>query len=124
VEASVCPGRLANGGFNTLMRCGSRQGHRNDIPVGASFGKFIATPSPRYRDYRAIMAIQSLELREGMLPASHPGHGMEWAALYQAERPANWTMLAEKGMFERIAPLVHTLMEINPKRTKADRRAA
>ena len=31
---------------------------------------------------------------------------MEWAKLHQAELSANWTMLAGKGMFERIAPLV------------------
>ena len=60
----------------------------------------------RYQDHRATIAIESLELREGTLPPRVLGLVMEWARLHQAELFANWTMLAEKGMFERIPPLV------------------
>jgi len=60
----------------------------------------------RYQDHRAIIAIESLELRDGTLPPRVLGLVMEWARLHQAELLANWTMLAEEGMFERIPPLV------------------
>jgi hypothetical protein len=60
----------------------------------------------RYEDSRAIIAIDPLELREGSLPPRVLGLVMEWARIHQAELVANWTALAERGMFERIAPLV------------------
>jgi len=60
----------------------------------------------RYEDVRAIIAIDPLELREGSLPPRVLGFVMEWAELHQDELAANWTMLAGKGMFERIPPLV------------------
>jgi hypothetical protein len=60
----------------------------------------------RYEDFRAIIAIDSLELREGTPPPRVLGFVMEWAKLHQAELSASWTMLAEKGMFDRIPPLV------------------
>ena len=60
----------------------------------------------RYQDHRAVIAIESLELRDGTLPPRVLGLVMEWARLHQAELLANWTMLAEEGMFERIPPLV------------------
>ena len=60
----------------------------------------------RYQDHRATIAIESLELREGTLPPRVLGLVMEWAGLHQAELLANWTKLAETGMFERIPPLV------------------
>ena len=59
----------------------------------------------RYQDYRALIATESLQLLEGTLPPRVLGLVIEWAKLHQAELSANWTMLAEKGMFERIAPL-------------------
>jgi hypothetical protein len=60
----------------------------------------------RYQDHRAIIAIESLELRDGTLPPRVLGLVMEWARLHRALLMANWTMLAETGMFERIPPLV------------------
>jgi hypothetical protein len=55
-------------------------------------------------DYRAIIAIDSLELRQGTPPPRVPGFVMEWVKLRQAGLSANWTTLAEKGMFGRFRP--------------------
>ena len=60
----------------------------------------------RYEDFRAIVGIDPLELREGLLPPRVLGLVMEWAELHQAELAQNWTNLATKGSFKRIAPLV------------------
>ncbi|MBI4207757.1 MAG: DUF4160 domain-containing protein [Betaproteobacteria bacterium] len=60
----------------------------------------------RYEDFRAIVGIDPLELREGQLPPRVLGLVMEWAELHQAELRENWTTLAAEGKFKRIAPLV------------------
>lgn len=60
----------------------------------------------RYEDFRAVIGIDPLELREGALPPRVLGLVMEWAEMHQAELAVNWTMLAEKGIFNKIAPLV------------------
>jgi hypothetical protein len=60
----------------------------------------------RYEDFRAIVGINRLELREGSLPPRVLGLVMEWAELHQAELRENWTTLAAEGNFRRIAPLV------------------
>ena len=60
----------------------------------------------RYEDYRAAVGIDPLELREGQLPPRVLGLVIEWGKLHQAELMQNWTSLAEKGTFTRIAPLV------------------
>jgi hypothetical protein len=60
----------------------------------------------RYEDFRAIVGIEPLELREGQLPPRVFGLVMEWAELHQTELQENWTTLAAEGKFRRIAPLV------------------
>ena len=60
----------------------------------------------RFEDFRAIVGIDRLELREGSLPPRVLGLVMEWAELHQAELRENWTTLAAEGNFRRIAPLV------------------
>ena len=60
----------------------------------------------RYEDFRAIVGIDPLELREGRLPPRVLGLVMEWAELHQGELQENWTTLAAEGKFTRVAPLV------------------
>ena len=60
----------------------------------------------RYESFRAIVGIDPLELRDGELPPRVLGLVMEWAEMHQAELRGNWTTLAEKGTFSKIAPLV------------------
>ena len=60
----------------------------------------------RYENARAIIGIDPLELREGELPPRVLGLVMEWAEMHQAELRQNWTTLAEKGIFNKIDPLV------------------
>lgn len=60
----------------------------------------------RYEEFRAIVGINPLELREGPLPPRVLGLVMEWAESHQDELMQNWTSLATEGKFNRIAPLV------------------
>jgi len=60
----------------------------------------------RYEEFRAIVGIDPLELREGELPPRVLGLLIEWAELHQLELMENWTTLAARGTFRRIAPLV------------------
>ncbi len=60
----------------------------------------------RYEDFRAIVGIDPLELREGEVPPRVFGLVMEWAELHQVELRENWTTLAAEGKFKRVAPLV------------------
>ena len=60
----------------------------------------------RYEEFRAVLGIEPLELREGNLPPRVLGLVMEWAEMHQAELMGNWTSLAAEGKFRRIAPLV------------------
>jgi hypothetical protein len=60
----------------------------------------------RYEEFRAIVSIEPLELREGELPPRVLGLVIEWAELHRLELMENWTMLAARGTFSRIAPLV------------------
>ena len=60
----------------------------------------------RYENARAIIGIDPLELREGELPPRVLGLVMEWAEIHQAELRQNWTTLAEKGIFDKIDPVV------------------
>jgi hypothetical protein len=59
-----------------------------------------------YEDFRAIVGIDPLELREGKLPPRVLGLVIEWAELHQAELMDNWTSLTTTGTFRRIEPLV------------------
>ena len=60
----------------------------------------------RYEEFRAMVGIDPLELREGHLPPRVLGLVMEWAETHQPELMENWTSLAAEGKFRRIAPLV------------------
>ena len=60
----------------------------------------------RYEDFRAIVGIDPLELREGRLPPRVLGLVIEWAELHQDELLENWTSLTASGTFKRIEPLV------------------
>ena len=59
----------------------------------------------RYNEFRAIVAIERVELRDGRLPPRVLGLVTKSAKLHQTELSANWTMLAVEGTFRRIAPL-------------------
>ena len=59
-----------------------------------------------YEEYRALIGIEPVELREGRLPPRVLGLVMEWGEMHQAELKENWTSLAAEGIFRRIAPLV------------------
>lgn len=56
----------------------------------------------RYNEYRAVMAIQTLNVLDGQLPARVRGLVEEWAEQHQAEMLAMW----ESKDFHRIEPLV------------------
>ncbi|MBI5910343.1 MAG: DUF4160 domain-containing protein [Betaproteobacteria bacterium] len=60
----------------------------------------------RYEEYRALIGIEPLELREGQLPPRVLGLVMEWGEMHHSELMENWTTLAKEGIFRRIAPLV------------------
>jgi hypothetical protein len=60
----------------------------------------------RYENFRALVGIDPLELREGELPTRVLALVIEWAEMHQAELRGNWTTLAEKGIFNKIDPLV------------------
>jgi hypothetical protein len=60
----------------------------------------------RYEEFRALLGIDPLELRDGSLPPRVLGLVMEWAEMHQADLMKNWTSLAAEGKFSRIAPLV------------------
>ena len=60
----------------------------------------------RYEEYRALVGIEPLELRDGRLPPRVLGLVIEWGEMHQAELMQNWTTLAKEGNFRRIAPLV------------------
>jgi len=56
----------------------------------------------RYNEYRAVMAIQTLNVLDGQLPARVRGLVEEWAEQHQAEMLTMW----ESKDFHRIEPLV------------------
>jgi hypothetical protein len=60
----------------------------------------------RYENFRAIVGIEPIELREGKLPPRVLGLVIEWAEMHQHELLQNWTTLVTEGKFQRIAPLV------------------
>ena len=60
----------------------------------------------RYEDFRAIVGISPLELRDGTLPPRVLGLVMEWAEVHQSELAENWTTLAGAGTFRKIDPIV------------------
>ena len=60
----------------------------------------------RYGESRAAIAIQSLEVMTGILPARVLGLVTEWASIHRETLLKNWTQMATSGTFEPIAPLV------------------
>lgn len=60
----------------------------------------------RYEEFRAIIGIDPLGLRDGQLPPRVLALVYEWAEMHRAELAENWTTLAATGTFKRIAPLV------------------
>ena len=60
----------------------------------------------RNESYRAIIAIDPLQLRDGRLPPRVLGLVLEWAALHRDDLRRNWTTLAREGKFTKIPPLV------------------
>ena len=56
----------------------------------------------RYNEYRAVVAIRSLNLLEGQLPARVRGLVEEWAELHQPELLAMWN----SKEFHKLTPLV------------------
>lgn len=56
----------------------------------------------RYNEHRAVLAIDTLNLLDGWLPARVRGLVEEWAELHQSELRQMW----ESKDFYRIAPLV------------------
>ena len=56
----------------------------------------------RYNEYRAVVAIRSLNLLEGQLPARVRGLVEEWAELHQHELLAMWN----SKEFHKLTPLV------------------
>lgn len=60
----------------------------------------------RYEGFRAVIGIESLELRDGQLPPRVHGLVIEWAEMHQSELLRNWNTLVTEGTFTPIAPLV------------------
>jgi hypothetical protein len=60
----------------------------------------------KYGKYRAIIDIKNLGIIEGKLPARVLAIVVEWAKIHQKELMKNWYDLTEKGIFNKIKPLV------------------
>lgn len=59
-----------------------------------------------YNEYNASIAIATLGIMEGKLPAKVLGLVVEWAEVHQEELLKNWTTLKETGEYQTIQPLV------------------
>lgn len=59
----------------------------------------------KYNEFRAQMAIATLEIIEGELPPRQLRLVKEWAGQYQEELLKNWLSLQETGNFAKIKPL-------------------
>lgn len=60
----------------------------------------------RYNEYRAVISIQDLMLRDGELPSRVMGLVLEWANLHRQELLDNWNSIRSTGKFHKIDPLV------------------
>jgi len=58
----------------------------------------------KYNEFRAQMAIATLELIEGDLPPRQLRLVKEWATQHQDELMHNWLSLQETGHFDKIEP--------------------
>ena len=59
----------------------------------------------KYNEFRAQMAIATLDIIEGELPPRQLRLVKEWASQHQQELLKNWLSLQETGNFARIKPL-------------------
>jgi hypothetical protein len=59
-----------------------------------------------YNEHKASIAIQSLGLIEGKLPAKVMSLVVEWAREHQDELLENWHSIKETGQYHKIDPLV------------------
>lgn len=59
----------------------------------------------KYNEFRAQIAIQTLEIMEGELPPRQARLVMDWAKLHQQELMDNWNSLQKTGEFAKIPPL-------------------
>jgi len=60
----------------------------------------------RYNEYRAVIGIHDLMLRDGELPGRVMGLVLEWANLHRTELLENWNSIRSTGEFHKIEPLV------------------
>lgn len=59
----------------------------------------------RYNQYRANIAIRTLEVLDGFLPPRVLGLVVEWASLHQTELLENWERARRHEELLKIAPL-------------------
>ena len=59
----------------------------------------------KYAEYRAKVAIETLEIEEGHLPRRAWALVLEWAALHRAELVADWQRARDGVPLEQIEPL-------------------
>ena len=59
----------------------------------------------RYGDHRTLIAIQTLSLLQGRLPARAMGLTIEWATRHQTELMENWNLARQQAPLIKIEPL-------------------
>lgn len=59
-----------------------------------------------YAEFRAVYLIDTLELKEGLLPRRAHALVLEWAALHRAELLEDWKLCESKQHPKKILPLV------------------
>ncbi|MBX9877693.1 MAG: DUF4160 domain-containing protein [Candidatus Obscuribacterales bacterium] len=59
----------------------------------------------RYAEQKAIVNIETLNLKEGQLSPRVLGLVMEWASLHQQELTENWNLAREHEPLKQIDPL-------------------
>jgi hypothetical protein len=60
----------------------------------------------KYNEFRAIIAIETLTVKEGKLPPRILGLIVEWAEQHKDELMANWSSLEKTGDYTVIQPLI------------------
>ena len=60
----------------------------------------------KYNEFRAEILIDSLAVKEGILPPRILGLVIEWAELHKEELMENWNSLEKTGEHKRINPLI------------------
>lgn len=59
----------------------------------------------KYKNFRAIIDINSLGIMEGNLPPKVFSLVVEWALIYKNELIKNWNSIIKTGEFNKIKPL-------------------